>query len=50
MSSAKSEAGEGEESTGLPGMKSWRDVYWYVFASFVIVVLLLAIFTWTYSG
>jgi hypothetical protein len=50
MPPADSRQPEGDESTGLPFFKTWRDVYWYVVASFVIVVLLLAIFTWTFTG
>lgn len=39
-----------EEGTGLPVVKNWRDVYGYVFVAFVVMVVLLAIFTWTFTG
>lgn len=42
--------GGNDEDTGLPGFKTWRRVYWYVFATFVATVVLLAIFTWTFTG
>jgi hypothetical protein len=30
---------------GVPGLRTWRGVYLFVFAWFVVVVILLAIFT-----
>ena len=50
MTPAERPTEEGEEPTGLPFFKSWRSVYGYVFGSFVVVVVLLAIFTWTFTG
>jgi hypothetical protein len=32
------------ESPGVPGFRSWRGVYWFVFASFIGVVVALTIF------
>jgi hypothetical protein len=34
-----------EEPPDMPGFRTWRGVYLFVFAWFVIVVILLAIFT-----
>ncbi len=33
------------ESPGVPGFRTWRGVYLFVFGCFVLVVVLLAIFT-----
>ncbi len=32
-----------------PGFRSWRSVYAFVIGAFVVIVFLLAIFTWTYA-
>ena len=34
-----------DESPGVPGFRTWRGVYIFVFAVFVLVVALLAIFS-----
>ena len=34
-----------EEPPDLPGIRTWRGLYWFVFFWFVIVVGLLAVFT-----
>jgi hypothetical protein len=34
-----------EEPPGLPGFRTWRGVYLFVFAIFVLVVVLLALFS-----
>lgn len=34
-----------DESPGVPGFRTWRGIYLFVFAWFVLVVVLLAIFT-----
>ena len=34
-----------DDSPGVPGFGHWRGVYFFVFAFFVIVVVLLAIFS-----
>lgn len=36
------------EAPGLPGVRSWRAVYWIVFGIFVLWVSLLAWFTVAY--
>lgn len=37
------------ELTGLPGLRSWKHVYLFVFACFVLWVLLLLALTVSYS-
>ena len=37
------------ESPGLPGFRTWRGVYLFVFGWFVLVVVLLAVFTAIFS-
>jgi hypothetical protein len=37
------------EPPGLPGFRTWRGVYLFVFAWFVLVVVLLATFSWVFS-
>jgi hypothetical protein len=39
----------GAEPPGLPGFRTWRGVYLFVLGSFVLVVVLLAAFTWIFS-
>jgi hypothetical protein len=34
-----------EEETGLPGFKTWGGVYLFVFATFVLWVVLLTVLT-----
>jgi hypothetical protein len=34
-----------DERPDVPGFRTWRGVYWFVFASFVVVVVLLALFS-----
>ena len=36
---------EPSDLPGVPGFRSWRGVYWFVFGCFVWVVVLLALFT-----
>jgi hypothetical protein len=38
-----------DEKTGLPGFRSWGQVYWFVFAVLVIWVGLMAALTSHYS-
>ena len=38
-----------EELTGLPGLRTWRGVYLFVFGSFILWVLLLLVLTMSYS-
>ena len=37
------------EAPGVPGLASWRAVYLVVFGWFVLVVVLLTVFTATFS-
>ena len=34
-----------DESPGLPGFRTWRGIYLFVFVCFVVVVVLLAVFS-----
>jgi hypothetical protein len=34
-----------DEITGLPGFRTWRGVYWFVFACFIAVVIGLTVFS-----
>ncbi|MDO8543297.1 MAG: hypothetical protein Q7S40_22905 [Opitutaceae bacterium] len=34
-----------DEPPGVPGFRSWRGVYWFVFLFFVLVVIALTIFS-----
>ena len=34
----------GDDSPGVPGFRTWRGIYWFVFLWFVLVVALLALF------
>ncbi len=45
----ESPSGGRDETTGLPGLRTWRDVYLFVFACFVLSVLLLLVLTMSYS-
>jgi hypothetical protein len=47
--SAESPARENEELTGLPGLRSWRSVYLFVFGSFILWVVLLLALTVSFS-
>ena len=37
------------EPPGLPGVRTWRGVYLFVLGWFVLLVLLLTVFTRTFS-
>jgi hypothetical protein len=39
----------GDELTGLPCLRTWRSVYFFVFGCFVLSVLLLLALTVIYS-
>ena len=46
----KNPAGEPvDDLPGVPGFRSWRAVYWFVFACFVAVVIALTIFSRHYA-
>ena len=34
-----------DDSPGVPGFRTWRGIYLFVFVCFVVVVVLLAIFS-----
>jgi hypothetical protein len=34
-----------DESPGVPGFRTWRGIYLFVFGAFVLVVALLALFS-----
>ncbi|HUR58133.1 MAG TPA: hypothetical protein VM029_10520 [Opitutaceae bacterium] len=38
-----------EESPDVPLFRTWRGVYWFVFASFVAVVIALTVFSRVYA-
>jgi hypothetical protein len=38
-----------DEITGLPGFRTWRGVYWFVFACFIAVVIALTVFSRYYA-
>jgi hypothetical protein len=42
---ASAECDSEDEGPGVPGFRTWRGVYWFVFAWFMLVVILLALFT-----
>ncbi len=42
-------ANDPDEATGLPGVATWPGVYFFVFASFILWVLLLLALTMSYS-
>jgi hypothetical protein len=46
--SGESPARENGELTGLPGLRTWRGVYLFVFGCFVLSVLLLLALTMIY--
>lgn len=45
MKPSSSEPSSQDESPGVPGFKTWRGVYLFVFAFFVGCVVLLALFS-----
>ena len=38
-----------EEATRLPGFDTWRNVYWFVFGSFILWVVLLVVLSVIFS-
>ena len=40
---------QNDESPGVPGFRTWRGLYVFVFVAFVLVVVLLAIFSRVYA-
>jgi hypothetical protein len=45
MKSAPPDSQHDDESPGVPGFRHWRGIYVFVFAVFVVVVVLLAVFS-----
>jgi hypothetical protein len=45
MKPASSDPSTDEGSPGVPGFRTWRGVYFFVFGWFVLIVVLLALFT-----
>ena len=45
MKSSPDEPSTEDESPGVPGFRTWRGIYLFVFAIFVVVVILLALFS-----
>ena len=45
MKPPPSDRSTNDESPGVPGFRTWRGVYLFVFAFFVLVVVLLALFS-----
>lgn len=45
MNSSAPEPFDHEESPGVPGFRTWRGVYLFVFLFFVLCVVLLALFS-----
>jgi hypothetical protein len=43
------ESQHSDESPGVPGFRTWREVYFFVFVCFMAVVVLLAIFSSYFS-
>lgn len=37
------------EGPGLPGLRTWRAVYLFVLTTFVVLVVLFALFSWYFS-
>lgn len=38
-----------DESPGVPGFRTWRGVYWFVFACFAAVVVALTVFAHVFA-
>lgn len=38
-----------DDAPGVPGFRTWRGVYLFVFAAFVLVVIALTVFTHAYQ-
>jgi len=49
MKSPETDSPASDESPRVPGFRHWRGVYIFVFAFFVLVVVLLTIFSRVYS-
>ncbi|MEO7347332.1 MAG: hypothetical protein ABIZ49_09960 [Opitutaceae bacterium] len=38
-----------DDSPGVPGFRTWRGVYWFVFGAFVAMVVALTLFSRFYA-
>jgi hypothetical protein len=47
--SQRSQPPDSDESPGVPGFRTWRGVYVFVLAIFVVVVAALALFSRVYA-
>jgi hypothetical protein len=45
MKPTSSDPTAADQSPGVPGFRTWRGVYFFVFAFFVLVVVLLTLFS-----
>ena len=45
MKSPPDDPSTGDESPGVPGFRTWRGIYLFVFVCFVLVVALLTLFS-----
>ena len=45
MKPAPSDSQSADKTPGVPGFRTWRGIYLFVFVCFVLVVVLLAIFS-----
>ena len=45
MKSPSPDPAPDDNSPGVPGFRTWRGVYFFVFAFFVLVVILLTVFS-----
>ena len=45
MKSAPPESQDADESPRVPGFRTWRGIYLFVFVAFVVVVVLLFLFS-----
>ena len=45
MKSSPPDPATDDQSPGVPGFRTWRGVYLFVFAFFVLVVVLLTLFS-----
>lgn len=50
LTAAETVSGGKDELTGLPGLRTWRGVYLFVFGCFVLSVVLLIALTVIYSS
>jgi hypothetical protein len=49
MRSSPPEPPTSDDCPGVPGFRNWRGIYLFVFLWFVVVVALLALFSWWFA-